>query len=51
MLEKKNLYYIVRNGTKIVYKDKDEKKARMLQSKLDSDRLKSEELREKRFYY
>ncbi len=27
MIEKKNLYYIVKDGTRIVYKGKDEKKA------------------------
>lgn len=50
MLEKKNVYYIVKNGTKIIYKGKDEKKARMLQSNLDNDRLKREVLKERIHY-
>ena len=29
MIEKKNLYYIVKDGTKIIYKGKNEKKAKM----------------------
>ena len=29
MIEKKNLYYIVKDGIKIIYKGKNEKKAKM----------------------
>ncbi len=34
MIEKKNLYYIVKDGTKIIYKGKDEKKAKMFEANL-----------------
>ena len=50
MIEKKNLYYIVKDGTKIIYKGKDEKKAKMLQSSIDSGNLRREELRERARY-
>ena len=34
MIEKKNLYYIVKDGTKIIYKGKNEKKAKMFEASL-----------------
>ena len=50
MLEVKGQYYIVRNGNKIIYKGKNEKKVKMLQSSRDNDRLKIEELQERARY-
>ncbi len=44
MIEKKNQYYIVKDGTKTIYKGKDKKKAEMYESHLIS----KEDARERR---
>ncbi len=47
MIEKKNLYYIVKDGTKIIYKGKDEKKAKMYNNNVVAKEDAKEEAEEK----
>ena len=51
MIKRKNLYYIVKDGTKIIYKGKNKKKADMLESSLVAKETAQEKASYGRCYY
>ena len=50
MIEKKTLYYIVKDGTRIIYKGKDEKKAKRYEHNVLAKQDATEEARERARY-